>query len=680
LAASIKQPVKKISITILLCLCLQAVLHAQVEGMRRTQNLGNQFRGGSQGTKADSLKHRSGLEDSITINFRYLDTSRLRTFDSSVKDFTKKFPVPWSYVHLGNLGNAARDLIFTPRMQSGWDHGFHAYDIYAITIPQLRFFNTTRPYTEIGYMLGSQAEQMIHLLHTRNIKPNWNASLQYRLINAPGFFQNQNTNHSSYNFSSWYVSKNKRYQNYFVANGNKLQSGENGGIKNNANYLDSSTFDDRFTIPVNIGNGTATSRNFFTTTIISGTLYSQGSFLLRQSYDLGQKDSLVINDTTVVPLFYPRVRLQHTISYNSYKYRFKDQHADSAYYYDAYKFPFDKPKDTVIRQDIWKELVNDFSIYTFPDAKNPLQFLRLGATLQNLSGNFDTGLIKKDYYNFFVHGEYRNKSRNQKWDIEAIGKFHVTGLNAGDYNVDISLKRMISKKLGYLEVGFANVNRTPSFVFNQTSSFYLDTAQTLKKENNTRIYGSYDMPRQKLKLTGSYYLLSNYTFYHDYYHINQTSAIFNILQFSAEKEFRLSKNWIWRIWAVVQQRAGDAPVNLPFFLTRNQIGYDGNLGFKNLLISMGFEVRYFTPYKANDYSPVIGQFNNQDTVTVRLERPDIGAYLHFRIKSFTAYVRAENLNTLEFSPFGFKKNNIPTINYPYPGLQIRVGIFWSFVN
>jgi hypothetical protein len=663
--------------------CLQAVLHAQDEGIRRVQGLGNQFKGGlGQGPgKADTLKHRTGLEDSITINFRYLDTSRLRQFDSSVKDFTKRFPVPWNYVHLGNLGNAARNLIFTPTMQSGWDHGFHAYDIYALTIPQIRFFNTTRPYTELGYMLGSQAEQMIYLLHTQNIRPNWNASAQYRLINAPGFFQNQNTNHSFYNFNSWYMSRNKRYQNFFVALGNKLQSGDNGGIKSDRNYLDSSTFTDRFNIPVNIGNGTATSRNFFTTTIISGTLFSEGKFMLRQSYDLGQKDSLVINDTTVVPLFYPRVRLQHTINYNSYKYRFKDYHADSSYYYDAYKFAFDRKTDTVIRQDIWKELVNDFSIYTFPDAKNPLQFLRVGATLQNLKGNFDTGLLKKNYYNFFLHGEYRNKTRNQKWDVEAFGKFYVTGLNAGDYNVDISLRRMISKKLGYLEAGFANVNRTPSFVFDPLSSFHLDPqANSLNKENNTRIYGSYDLPQKKLKLSGSYYLLSNYTFYPDFYHIDQASAIFNILQFSAEKEFRLNKTWIWRTWVVVQQKAGDAPVNMPFFLTRNQIGYDGNLGFKNLLISMGFEVRYFTPYKANDYSPVIGQFNNQDTVKISMKLPEIGAYLHFRIKSFTAYVRTENLNTLEFTPFGFTRNNVLTPNYPYPGLQIRVGIFWGFVN
>ncbi|HEY1202266.1 MAG TPA: hypothetical protein VGE79_14850, partial [Niastella sp.] len=70
----------------------------------------------------------------------------------------------------------------------------------------------------------------------------------------------------------------------------------------------------------------------------------------------------------------------------------------------------------------------------------------------------------------------------------------------------------------------------------------------------------------------------------------------------------------------------------------------------------------------------------QNTTNVSLRRPDINGYLHFRIKSFSAYVRAENLNALDVTAGGFTKNNVPTLDYPYPGLQIRVGIFWSFVD
>ncbi|THU40673.1 hypothetical protein FAM09_00735 [Niastella caeni] len=637
----------------------------------------------------DSIAHRTGLEDSITIRFRYMDTSRLQDFDSVLYDFTKRIPLPWYHITLGNFGNASRSLLFTPEMKAGWDHGFHAYDIYNLTVSDARFYNTTRPYAEINYMLGSKSEQFIRLMHTQNLKPNWNMAFEYRLINAPGFFQNQNTNHNNYRFTSWYQSKNKRYQNFIVIVGNKLQSGENGGIQDN-NFLDSAggAYDERSNIPTKLGPDQPGGRNFFSTSIATGTYYTNASYLMRQQYDLGQKDSMVVNDTTVIPLFYPRLRLEHTIALSTYHYRFRDTYADSVYYDSLYDAKLTKSRDSFLIRDHWRELVNDFSIYTFPDAKNPQQFLKLGASFQTLQGRFDSGYVdvvstSKDYYNFFVHGEYRNRTRNKKWDIEALGNFYVTGFNAGDYNAYISLQRLISRQIGYLQIGFQNTNRTPSFVFNPLSSFYLDTAASpidFKKENTTVLFASFVQPKLKLKLTGRYYLVTNYAYYNSYFQVGQASTLFNVLQVSAEKIFRIGGNWNWKTWLVLQQRIGDGPVNMPLLSTRNQVGYDGSLGFKNLRISFGAEMRYFTSYKAPQYSPLIGQYFFQDAENVSLKMPDISAYLHFRIKSFTAYVRGENLNSLKFPQGGFLKNNIPTINYPYPGLQVRVGIFWSFVN
>ncbi|WP_315822197.1 putative porin [Paraflavitalea speifideaquila] len=255
--------------------------------------------------------------------------------------------MPWYNVHLGNFGNASRSLLFTPIMQSGWDHGFHAYDNYNFTVAESRFYNTTRPYSELNYLLGSRAEQMINLVHTQNVKPNWNLGIQYRLINSPGLFQNGNTNHNSYRFTSWYQSPNKRYQNFVVLVGNKLQSGESGGIKSK-NYLDSTGYDDRASIPSQLGVAPLNTRNFFETNIGTGTFFTNATYLMRQQYDLGQKDSIV-TDSTVIPLFYPRLRLEHTISYSTYKYRFKDkQVVDSLYYMNNYGIDIRLPRDTFL--------------------------------------------------------------------------------------------------------------------------------------------------------------------------------------------------------------------------------------------------------------------------------------------------------------------------------------------
>lgn len=672
-------------------------LHAQ-NPLGRFQNMGGG--GGGKSGAGDTLQHRKA--DTITLNYRYLDSSRLLKLDSSILDFSKKVPLPRTWINLGNMGTASKDLVFSPRMQSGWDPGWHAYDLYKFKIEDTKFYNTTKPYTELGYLLGTKAEQVIDIQHTQNITPNWNFAFEYRLINSTGAFVNQNTNHNNYRLSSWYRSKSKRYQAFFILVGSKLIASDNGGLRNNGD-LDSVAYSNQFTLPVWIGNNVAKSyANIFGSSLTAGTRTATGTYMLRQQYDLGQKDSIV-TDSTIVPLFYPRVRIEHTILYNTHDYSFMDQAnppgnylVDSFYYASRYQRPYIKPTDTIFRRDKWKELTNDFSLYQFPDSKNPQQFFKAGATLQLLKAVFDTALLasptppggqhnithKLNTYNAFLHGEYRNKTRNQKWDVEAFGKFYLNGLNAGDYNASISLKRYVNRQVGYLQVGFENVNKTPAFVFDQQSSFYSDTLKsTFSKENTTHIFASLEQPQHKLKLSGSYFLMGNYAYYQDYFQQRQAS-LFNLLQISIQKEFSLTRHWKWRTQTILQQIAGSSPVHVPLLVSHNQIGYDGTFGFKNLIISFGTEVRYISGYKADGYAPPTGQFFSQNDTTIRQHLPDISLYMHFRIRSFTAYLRGENINSIAFSPngFGWYRNNFVTPTNPYPGLLLRFGFFWGFVN
>jgi Putative porin len=664
----------------------------------RAQDPTQRFRSmgsGSSGKSTDSLQHRKA--DTITLNYRFLDSSRLEKLDSSIIYYSRKVPQPRDYVDLGNLGTAARNLVFSPNLRSGWDPGWHAYDLYTFNTAETRFYNTTKPYTELGYVLGSKNIQLIDILHTQNIQPNWNFSFEYRLISSAGSFQNQNTNHNNYRVSSWYQSKNKRYQNFFILVGNKLKASDNGGIRD-FHDKDSLGYIDRSTLPVNLGNNLSVSgSSFFNPQITTGTRYTTNTYLFRQQYDLGQKDS-VVTDTTVIPLFYPRLRMEHTLSYSTYHYRFFDEPSfpytlDSSFYANQYNLKYISPQDTFFREANWKDFSNDFSLYQFPDSKNPQQFIKLGVSLQLLSGAYDTSSLaagslidvykRLNEHNEFVHGEYRNKTRNQKWDIEAFGKLYLNGLNAGDYNAYISLQRLISKKLGYLQVGFQNVNRTPSRSFDAASPFYYDSLKTgFSKENTTNIFASLDQPQYHLKLSGAYYLISNYAYLQDYYKERQQSALFNLLQIRVQKVFTLHGPWKWRTNTVFQQVAGSSPVHVPLIVSNNQIGYEGSFGYRYLNIAFGLEIRYISGYKADGYSPLTGQFYSQGDTTIRQQLPDITGYVNLRIRSFTVYVRTENLNTAQVGVggFGFNNNNYIGPGYPTPGLLIRIGIFWGFVN
>lgn len=641
---------------------------------------GGGFRGpGGSGEGSDSLRRRNKQEDSITISYRFLESATQQLLDSTVNEIDRRFPIRSDWVHLGNLGTAARPLAFSPRMNIGFDPGFHALDIYAWTPERVRYFQTTRPYTELNYQLGSRAEQVIELMHTQNIRPQWNFMGGYRMINAPGFFQNQLSNHHNYVLSSRYQSTNLRYTQYFSLTSNKLQIGENGGINQTPGLLDDPVYKERYNLPTQIGGSNTFSANFFSTQIRTGNFYRTTTFLSRHQYDFGKKDSIV-TDSTVIPLFFPQFRVEATLRYDKMNFRFLDERGDSGYYNPNYGFSWLQRTDTVELQDQWKVFSGEFALYQFPDPKNLHQFFRAGVNVRAIQGI--TRFAAPSFVNTSIEGEYRNRTRNRKWDLLAAGEFYLTGYNQGDYQLQASLMRALSNGNSSLRLQFEQSNRQPGFLFDSRSSFNgSNLPVNLSKENLTRMSGEIRWNRLGLELNGNYYLISRLAYWESYNKAGQVDALFNVIQIRAAKSFRLGKSWRWHADFFWQQRIGSAPVNVIPFFTRQRIAYEGNLGFKNLQLATGIEIRYRPAYRADGYSPVIGQFFFQDTQTIRNPLPDLAAYAHFRIKPFTAFVRAENLNSARnMGGFGFTRNNEVVPGYFLPGLQVRVGIYWRFVN
>lgn len=643
------------------------------------------------------FQHRDDLADSITISFKYLDSLTSTRLDSSINDFGKVYTVPSYYVTLGNNGSAAYPILFSPILKSGWDAGFHAFDVYQYSLANTRFFNTTRPYTELSYFLASGKEQVVKVLHTQNIKPNWNAGIEYRLISSPGTFQTQNTNHNNYRFFSSYQGKKKRYTAQLILLGNKIDASENGGIQNDS-LLKDPTRSIRSAIPVNLGGDVSTTTNIFSTSVVTGNHYKNFTAFFRQSYDFGVKDSVLINDSTMDYLFYPKFRIQHTITYNTSSYRFEDAakntlafQNDSAFYNRHYNIHLKNgPAVNFWRMDDWKVLSNDISFKQFPVTKNPAQFIEAGARFEYISGTFSKSFNPiyvvnvfpetqrhRAFHNIVIHGEYRNKTRNKKWDAILKGDFYVSGFNAADFSVYATIKRYINEKWGDVQLSFYNINRTPSFNFNEGSAFNFENKTQTDKENITII--SVETHNPRFSLMARNISMANYTYYSSFYESAQFSGLLNLTQVTASAKTPLSKYFNLYSDFIVQQTTGNTPVRVPLFYTRQRLAFEGNF-FKNLNLSTGLDIQYHTPYYANNYSPVMGAFFPQDSVQI-VNLPQVDVFFNFRIKSFTGYIKAENLNTVSFNGgLGFLNNNFAAPHYPTPGFIFRFGVKWDFVN
>lgn len=652
---------------IFICCLLVAVQQLQAQISNRINNLGQ---GGGSGSsmQRDTGGHTHDV-DTLTITYRRLGEPTDFRIDSSIAEFNGTFlRVPANYVFLGNNGSPARNILFTPFMRAGFDAGFHVFDPYGFSHENARIYTTNRPYSELQYMIGSQQEQQIGVLHTQNRTDRFNIGFEYQKIYAPGYFRSQATNHNLYRVTSRYNSKDKRYNVYLSYYFNQYANGENGGIRSDT-FLNNDRYSQRKTIDVNLGNYTETSSSLFNTSIPVKTSHEQSGIMLVQQYDWGRGDTVHVNDTTEYYKFDPVFRVQYTLKFNNDNYTYQDGQPDTFFYARKYNWAF--TGDTVTAKHNWKMLSNDLSLIQFPIRGNQAHFFNVGARFESITGTFLDADIK--FNNLALHGEYRNKTRNRKWDFSAKGEMYLTGENAGDYNVSGMLSRYLNETWGNVHLYFNNVNREPSYVYKYFSSSYDSWYNSsLEKENITQVQFAASNRKLKYDLTLNYYIINNYTYFQNYFSSVQSPALFNLLQISFSKHFQL-KRFHWYADISFQQVHGDGRINVPNIWTRHRFTYENKL-FNNLNLVTGIEAKYVTSYDADDYSPVTGQFVYQTTQKVKYNAPDLAAFVHFRIKSFSAFIRGENLNTF------FATNNFAAPYYLYNNFTFRLGIRWWFIN
>ncbi|MHB1920987.1 MAG: putative porin [Chitinophagaceae bacterium] len=656
---------RRLFLMLILLLCFGVI---QGQGRYGQGNVGNTL-GNLTGGDSIILKHR--VPDNIKIHYHYLNSIRIGHLDSSINDFDKYFPLSSSELYLGNLGNPAASLIFHPEFRPGFDAGFHVFDPYRYTLQKTTYFNTTKPFTQLGYLLGASQEQMIDVLHTQNPSKNFNFGFRYRKINSPGTFRDQSTNNDNYNVFAHLNSANKRYHTYLSWVVNKLNSGENGGIKN-VSDLTNPIHADRLTIPTNLGDSTVGNFSLLNSIIPVRSSFTESSVLYSQSYDWGTADTIHINDSTDQYMFYPVFRIQHTLEVIKQTASFVDTIANLDANFYAQNYQIQQPQlENLEAMHQWRTISNDISLQQFPVPKNPSQFIKAGLTYEAIRGDFLYHSI--GLHNLIGHFEYRNKTRNEKWDMDLQGKLYLVGNYFGNYLAHVSLSRLINKNLGNVRIGFSNVNRRPDYLYQFfESNRFVSVNKNLKNENTTQLMLSLNSTKWRYSFQVNYFLFTQFTYLENYFTSAQYSTAFPLLQILLHKQFHAG-HFDWYTDLAFQQTDGASPLHVPNFWTRDRFSYENFLFKNHLQLCTGIEIRYNSAYFADDYSPLLQHFVSQKIQKIS-NKPYAALFVDFAIRSFTAYVRAENLNTFLYS------NNFAAPLYPYPGFGVSIGLKWGFVD
>lgn len=629
--------------------------------------------GGFTNVKKDSLGNAISDWDDVParIYFTTPKSKVLKTIDSSISHFHHYQPTqPWWGKDLGNYSTATRNLLFSPLQKPGLHLGYNAYDLYKLNIDNLPFFNTTRPYTDFTFLLGSKKEQHVGILHTQNISPNWNVAGFLKQVSSPGFYKFQKTKSFAGGANTIYSSDNQRYVFKAALVFQNYQQEENGGVTTDSlfQYED---YSNRQLMPVKLPSKT----NNKNLAAVSNTLRDWDFYIDHLYAAVGVHDTLYNEDSTSMkPIFTPRFTLRHRLHMHSQKQTFKDLNPET----ERYDF-LDRPilfavSDSIKAAHTLLFIDNKFGLQGTLGKEENLADLEIG--IANKIDRFaQNTFIDKEVNTFvsnYIYGSLSKEAyKHTQWNYTALAEFYFSGPALGNFLIKGNVGKELSEWLA-LQAGVQQslTNAPYSYQYYQTSHYKRNF--DLNPYSITNVYGALSVPKYQFYLKAANYLLANYIYFNDSLQIKQQAEAFSLMQISAQKNFNLG---IFHLdnEAVWQQATNNAPLNLPAIMLRHQLRIETPLFKKALHFSTGIELRYHTAYYADGYTPYFNQFYYQNTQLVN-NKPELAAFFNFKVRRFRGFVIGDQLQQL------FWKNNINAPGYYTPNTLVRFGFSWVLIN
>lgn len=632
--------------------------------------------GQERNTELDSLRDldENGT-DSVVFTSRYIryttlgllkDSTQTIPIDTTLKNFQLYSPLYQPNrptIGLGALGLAAREMLFNPRKNIGFDAGFHALDIYLLTQNDIRYYRARSPYTQLYYVNGKLKEQIFRVTHSQNIKPNWNAGVNYFRIGAPGFYKNQAADHLNASVFTWYESKNKRYN--LLANGlfNTLKASENGSVTNDSLFEGNTLRKDALEVRLGAGKENRTRQ-----------IWKHKNVFIKQFYYLGRVDSL--SSDTINKKVLPTQRLSHSISYSDNDYKFFKNEPDK-----LGAFPASVPDSILLARDstIVKHLSNEFG-YSFYLRGRAVSFikneLKLDLMLQHDLYRYSQNDYRTTFQNLTAKAGlgYRFSDRvNMEGNLEQI----FQGRDLGDYFYEANANFYLSRNVGRVVLGAYLQNKSPEQMFRKSNYTYHKWDLKLKNTKVNNLSFLYDNSRFKVSVKADYYLMLNYLYYQEttprQVIPTQFDKSINLLKITLNKNFILGR-FNLESSVVYQKTDFSGILRTPEVYTFNSFYY-ANRVFKVLGLSAGFDVWYNTPFKAPAYAINISQFYNDNAGVEFPTYPLVDVWIKANLKRANLFLKYDYANQ------GFLSKGFYTVNrYPMQDALLKFGVKWNFYN
>lgn len=505
--------------------------------------------------------------------------------DTLLNGFYKSEPLiktNWLYQDLGNVGTASKPLFFLKSKDISRQMGLDVFNLYRTDPLSFKYYNSRSPYTDLSYTQGFKGYSLIDFLHSQNINPRLNITLNVSKYNSSKQIdattaEEKLVDHWNYEISSNYFAKNQKYKLFTTFYHLNHSQNEQGGILEKGNL------------------------SIEPKDLLSSYRSNYQSQLENGVYNREKWNNLRLYHQYVLASGF---QIFHVIEVQNEKRIFLDPIFSSNV--DALAYHKDTSisvPDTLIQNNSFRSASNKFGFKgRFKGFNYELYGKHRAFRLNNrYFESYSQGLKNE----IFVGGALRYFLKDSTQFVNADAEFSINGfyINAQAVikGIDLSFYQSV-KPVGLFWSSFNNGYFRYENDFKSPSYTYFDASVKVKlgkfvfepKLSNT-LYGNYLYLNQKAKPV-------------------QNNSVLGLLQLNLTGRLSFSKIRI-ETSNIFSVTTNADVLRMPAFI--NYTNFESDITYAKVLkIRAGFDFFYKSSYLADAYSPMLNQFYLQDNFKV----------------------------------------------------------------
>jgi hypothetical protein len=640
-------------------------------------------------------KESENKKDSLTSDYYkiyYID-GRIESIDTTLniyKDYKFNFLREDSFdlISFSNSGHTYNKLSYDFKSYNKPDIGARGKHFHYFEKEDIGYYNVPTPFTEIFAKSTFEQGQILDMLVSINLSPQYNFTIAHKGYKSLGNYQSTRSRGNQFRFSSNFNSKNKLTQWRFHLTSQNIFNQENGGLTSDDIYFFEQA-PDYFELDNN-GDQILNEDGSFKTVYYDGYLdrsrlgswlFAEGSLYSKRFFSNLQRVLIANKKRNILSVNY-----QFTHEYK--KLQYKDDY-NGAIFGELDNDQNINDESRFIEQENSIGLTSDL---------NKFGKINIHYTLTNWSNNFKI-YDQENTSEIINELTFDQSTISINW-LKKLNKysfeFNLNKSSKDDFKSDymsLNIKGKPIKNIQF-ELSSSLIEKSPNFNFILFRSAYkaynwYNNELNHEKISNINLKLSY---KELLVLTGDYNLIDNYIFFRESTNaltgeidskrlatvnqINDQIKYYNIKLYSKVDigKFSIVNTAKYQDKKQTVGLEDLSTLNVPEWITRNTIMYSNDIFNKSLAIQTGITFNYFTKYYADYYNPLLSEFITQNYKEIG-EFPRFDFFFNAKIQQTRVFIKVEHLNS-SFTGYDYYSDPFS----PYRDMTVRLGLVWNFFS